>query len=218
MTYLYDILLNFNSDFYEFYEWEKSDGIFHIKKIPMYKVESLVLEDIFTKKIVLDSPIVYEILNKTEVFDNKKIKVIKYACLFTDGYRVIGVLLNDDFKIFKVSDLLLDEASDAISISKRCTLVNLAYHIVGTKKNYPLLTRGDIKIKKYLINEISNANRDKNQEKLEYLYFEYFRKTENDMDKIYQELLESLKSEVTENHLKLYELLKLCHQEKSYPI
>ena len=37
MIYIYDILLNFNNEFYEFYEWEKSDLLFHIKKFLFIK-------------------------------------------------------------------------------------------------------------------------------------------------------------------------------------
>lgn len=212
MTYIYDILLNFNNDFYEFYEWEKSDNITHIKKIPIYKVSSKVIEDFLTKKIKLDDPITYEILNKTEVFDNKKIKTLKYACLFTDSYKVIAVLLNDDLSIFKVSDLLLDESCDTIDISKRCNLVSVAYNIIGKKKDYVFLTRKEIKIRKYLINEFKNAYREKDINKLEYLYFEYFNKSSSEIETIYEELINSLSKEITFKHIKLYELLKLCHQ------
>lgn len=212
MTYIYDILLNFNNDFYEFYEWEKSDNITHIKKIPIYKVSSKVIDDILTKKIKIDDPITYEILNKTEIFDNKKIKTLKYACLFTDSYKVIAVLLNDDFSISKVSDLLLDESCDTIDISKRCNLISLTYNIIGKKKDYGFLTRKEIKIKKYLINEFKNAYKEKDFNKLEYLYFEYFDNSLNDIEKIYEELNDSLKKELTIKHIKLYELLKLCHQ------
>ena len=38
MTYIYDILLNFNEEYYEFYDWNKEDTIVHIKKIPIYKI------------------------------------------------------------------------------------------------------------------------------------------------------------------------------------
>jgi len=33
MTYIYDILLNFKDDLYEFYDWNKTDNIIHIRKI-----------------------------------------------------------------------------------------------------------------------------------------------------------------------------------------
>ena len=38
MKYIYDIELNFNNKYYEFYEWEKKDNITHINKIPYYKI------------------------------------------------------------------------------------------------------------------------------------------------------------------------------------
>lgn len=210
MTYIYDILLNFNNDFYEFYEWEKTDVIFHIKKIPIYKVSCELIESLLTKKVKIDDPLALEIQNRTEVFDNKKIRIIKYACLFTDSYRVIGVLLNDDYTVTKVSDLLLDEACDTIDISKRCQLKSVTYNIIGNKKDYSFLTRKEIKIKKYLISELKNAYHKKDIDKLEYLYFEYFNKNCLDIDNIYNELMESFKKEITLKHLKLYELMKLC--------
>lgn len=215
MTYIYDILLNFNSDFYEFYEWEKTDYIHHIKKIPVYKVNTNLIDDIFTKKIVIDSPITYEIMNKTEVFENKKIRILKYACLFTDGYRVIALLLNDDFSVLKISDLLLDEACDTINISKRLNLCDVAYNIIGSKKDYSFLTRMEIKIKKYLLKEFKNSYKEKDINKLKYLYFEYFDTSLDDLDKIFLSLVESLSSEITPKHLKLYELIKLSHMNVS---
>ena len=33
MNYIYDIYLNLNKNLYDFYEWNKSDNIIHIKKI-----------------------------------------------------------------------------------------------------------------------------------------------------------------------------------------
>ena len=214
MVYIYDILLNFNNDFYEFYEWEKNDPIFHIKRMPILKVETEFIDDLLTKKIVIDDSLVMSILNKTEVFDNKKIKTLKYACLFTDTYRVVGVLLSDNYIVAKISDLLLDEAVDAIDISRRCTLVNLAYTIIGNRKDYSFLTRSEIKIKKYLLSELKNAYKEQDKEKLEYLYFEYFGKIETDSEKIIEEFKETLKTEVNERHLMLYNLLKLASNKE----
>ena len=51
MTYIYDIVLNFNNDFYEFYEWDKNDNLTLIKKIPLIKVESDFLDQVFNLKL-----------------------------------------------------------------------------------------------------------------------------------------------------------------------
>jgi len=40
MTYIYDILLNFNDSLlYEFYEWSSNDDIENMKKIKLVKVD-----------------------------------------------------------------------------------------------------------------------------------------------------------------------------------
>lgn len=213
MTYIYDILLNFNNDFFEFYEWEKNDNIIHVKKIPIYKVNTVFLDDLITKKVLIDDPIKFEILNKTELFDNKKNKNIKSACLFTDSYRIVAVLLNDDGLVTKISDLLLEEAVDTIEIAKRCKLVSITYNILGTKKHYDFFTRKEIKIKKYLCKEIKTAYLEKDKTKLEYLYFEYFDRISSEIDKIYEELMYSFKLELTSRHIKLYELIKLANSK-----
>ena len=157
MTYIYDILLNFNQDFYEFYEWEKGDYLTLIKKIPIYKVKSSFLEDVLTKKIKINDPITLEIMNKCEIIENKKVKQLKYACLITDGYKVLAISLNNNLEILKVSDLLLDEASDVLAISKGYKIREIAYNTKGEKNNYNFLTRKEIKIKKYLKEELKNA-------------------------------------------------------------
>ena len=64
MTYIYDIVLNFNNDFYEFYEWEKNDNLTLIKKIPLIKVESDFLDQVFNLKLRIDDPLILEINNK----------------------------------------------------------------------------------------------------------------------------------------------------------
>ena len=38
MNYIYDIYLNFNKELYDFFDWNKSDKLTHIKMIPIFKV------------------------------------------------------------------------------------------------------------------------------------------------------------------------------------
>ena len=72
MIYIYDIILNFNSVFYEFYEWDSKDNLTFIRKIPLVKVDTNFINDILTKKVVIDDPIVLEITNKCEITSCKK--------------------------------------------------------------------------------------------------------------------------------------------------
>lgn len=214
MTYIYDILLNFNDNFYEFYEWEKGDYIYHIKKIPIIKIDTNLMELLFTKKIKFTKEFGNLINSKVELFGNRKSK-LKYCCLFTDGYKVLGVLLNDNLEIDKLSDLLLDEASDAINISNRSNINNLEYNIVGSFKNNYLLTRKEKIIKKYLEDEIKNIYKNKEYSKLKYIYYEYFNNNVDNIDEAYNNLINSLKLEVTDKHLNLYNLLHLKEECKN---
>lgn len=211
MTYIYDIVLNFNNDFYEFYEWDKNDNLTLIKKIPLIKVESDFLDQVFNLKLKIDDPLILEITDKCEV-NNKKKKILKYACLLTDSYRIIGILLNNKGEIIKLSDLLLDEAFETLNISKRLQIRNIAYNILGTRNNSYFLTRNEIKIKEYMELELKRINKENDLEKLKYLYFEFFNKTPTDDLNIYKELLKTINTNLTTNHLKLYKLLKLIHQ------
>ena len=120
MIYIYDILLNFNNNFYEFYEWEKNDYIYHVKKIPLFKTNTSFMELLLNKKIKMSEEFANLISCKVDLFGSKKNKLLKYACLLTDGYKVIGIELNENFEISRVSDLLLDEANDTIELSSRC--------------------------------------------------------------------------------------------------
>ena len=204
--------MNFNSVFYEFYEWDSKDNLTFIRKIPLVKVDTNFINDILTKKVVIDDPIVLEITNKCEITSCKKANKIKYACLFTDSLKVIGVILNDKKQIIKVSDLLLDEANDVINISKRTNIRSITYNILENKNNEFFLTKKEIKIKNYLQDEIQNIQNKKDFSKLSYLYFEYFNKIPDNNCDISKELLNSFKNNLTTKHIELYELLKLIHQ------
>ena len=209
MTYIYDILLNFNDVFYEFYEWEKDDQIYHIKKIPLFKIDSKVLENIFIKKIKLNNNLCNLINNKTELYGNKNGRYIRYCCLLTDGYKVIGIQINNNLEIEKISDLLLDEAMDTINISSRLNITSLEYTIIGNRKINYFLTKKEVMIKKYLKDELKKIYKNNERLKLEYLYFEYFNKNNNNFDDAYKELNKTLNNNITDKHLNLYNILHL---------
>lgn len=38
MNYIYDIVVNFQKNYYEFFEWQKEDKIKNITRLPIYKV------------------------------------------------------------------------------------------------------------------------------------------------------------------------------------
>ena len=67
MYYFYDILLNFqgDNDLFEFYEWLNTDNIEFVKKIPLFRVSTKLLQDSLKYKVRFDENVIYQIKNKT---------------------------------------------------------------------------------------------------------------------------------------------------------
>ena len=38
MNYIYDVISNFQLNYYDFFDWNKNDKLIHIKMIPIFKV------------------------------------------------------------------------------------------------------------------------------------------------------------------------------------
>ena len=53
MIYVYDIILNWTDEdkIYEFFEWELNDDLEHIKKIPLFKIDSNTFDDILNYEV-----------------------------------------------------------------------------------------------------------------------------------------------------------------------
>ena len=66
MYYYYDILLNFGSEeLYDFYEWESSDALEYVKKIPLFRVSTDTLFDNLNYHITYDEEVLLQIQDKT---------------------------------------------------------------------------------------------------------------------------------------------------------
>lgn len=203
MIYIYDILLNFSKNkIYDFYEWDKEDKIDHVKKIKLIKVNSKIIDDLFTYNITLLDVKKSELEKGCELFENKQ---VKKAMLFTDGYRVLAVLFNDQYKSVARSKLLLEEELDVLDISEKLNEVELIYK-KSTKIEEEFYTRKELEIKQKLEREIKKAYKKQEVNKLGYIYIEYFNKEEKNIEILYQNLLDSLK-EINEKHIKLLDML-----------
>lgn len=180
MNYIYDILLNFKDDFYEFYDWNNNDNIQHIRKIPIFRIDTNDLINITNNKIKLDISFLERIENKTEIFTNKGVKNIRYSCLLSDGEYVIGI--NYIGKKLKISSLLVDEEIDSLEDVITMDNEKIKYKIEKTKEVFELRTRKQLEIENYLKKQLIKIK--DNSEILEYLYYECFDSKETDKDKI----------------------------------
>lgn len=215
MTYVYDLILNFNNEIYEFYEWKKDDNIHHIKRINLIRVSSKNYNEIMNNKVKFDDTLLLSIFNRCEYFENRNVNTLPYALLVTDNYRVVALLLDNDGYISKYSSLLLDEEEDILDISERLPETKIEYKIVQKLKNDTIHTRGEKNILRYIKKDLNKCYKENNLSKLKYLYYEYFNKQSDDIKEIYERLTNELTNQLNDKHYNLYNLIKLSYTHKS---
>lgn len=201
MNYIYDIILNFNENIYDFYEWNKNDVITHIRKIPVFKISSIDLYNIENNSVVIDLSFFEHIKNKTEIFAGRNIKNIDYACLLCDGVNVLAIKLEHNNYYF--SKLTLEEELEVTESLSRVKEVEINYQIKN-KRNQQFLTRKEIEMGLFVKKELKKLEHNNEEEKLKYLYFECFGKKEFNMKDLYE----------YESYPKIYKILKLIQINK----
>ena len=205
MNYIYDVLLNFKEEYYDFYDWNKTDNIIHIRKIPVFRISTYDLFNIINYNIEIDKSFLEKINNKTELFTNNGIRRIKNMCLFSDGDIIIGV----DFNKNKISSLLIDEELDFLEDIYRFDIYDIKYTKNSKKNNNFFITRRQNE-KIILLNKILPKIKEK--DKLEYLYYECYNKKEKDINKIIFELNKTKDEKIVEEIYNFLNLIKVNNE------
>ena len=99
MDYIYDIVLNFQDKYYDFYEWNSHDQIVNFKKLPIYKITTKDYINIKHNDILIE--------RKTLPKNNR-------IFLLTNGIEVMGILIATDGKVLKKSSLLFEENDEIL--------------------------------------------------------------------------------------------------------
>jgi len=206
MNYIYDILLNFNEEIYDFYEWNTNDEITHIRKIPIIKTNSLHMKNIKNNYIEFEEQFLSTIKNKTEIFSGRTIKNMEYSFLISDGIEVIGFNIKNN-KI-KYSKLLLNEESEVLEVVGRLKENELQYNVLNKKNTSEFKTRKEKEMYKFVIKEIKKLKNEENIDKLKYISYECF------SEKIENDIYENLINKIDENYIKLYKIFKLIQVSK----
>jgi hypothetical protein len=128
MEYIYDIVLNFHSYYYNFYEWNNNDKIIHIKKIPLIKVDNNSFTNIKNNHVYIDEMFLNTIKDKTICYNTKE----KNLCLLSNGKQALAIKLNKKGEIVEKSSLLLDEETEVVEYSN--SMSNTQLTIVKTVK------------------------------------------------------------------------------------
>ena len=207
MNYYYDIILNFQENFFMFYEWDELDYIEFIKKIPLFRIESNNLTEIILNKFQVNNDFLKQIENKTKLKNNK---YLKYSCIVSDGKNSVALEFNDDGVVINKSSLIIE---DDLNINEFIYSVNnssFEYKIIS-KDNFFKETRQDLKIKNVLKIEIENMYKNKNYSKLKYIYLEWFDNILDNIDLMYKNMLGKISDKLSEKEYHIYELIKISY-------
>ena len=198
MNYIYDIVLNFQDNYYQFFEWNRTDKIKNISKIIVYRVSDKDLKDLTYNKIIID----IELLKKLKE-ENKKHK--KIMCLVSNTKQSIGLLFSEEGILLKRSSLLFEEENEVNQFSKELPITKITYQ--ENKKNIPSnKLRIELEKKDTLIHFIKKTN---DITTLKYLYYEYFSEECNDEQNIKTTLLNILEQEWNTKKTNLYQIITL---------
>ena len=215
MNYIYDITLNLNKKLYEFYEWKEEDNPEFILKIPVYKVDLETFLDIKYNEIIVDKKILDEIEDKTECYSPNSIDIIRYACIFVCDEGIIAIEFDSAGNNYMKSSISVDEENEILDIMN-----NIKYKVIDYKiKNYlkkekKYLTRNEEIVQKNMLKRLNNMYKNNENLKLKYIFFEMYNEKIEDINKIYDKLINLLlnsdeKSKKLENVINLVEYRKI---------
>lgn len=210
MNYIYDILINLNKKYYDFFEWNQSDTIYHIRKIPIFRIKSNDFLNLLSSSVSVDSQFVELIKNKTDVFNNTP-NDLRYCCLLTDSNDVMAISFDEYGNTIGKSDLLIEEALDVLEISLHIKESSIKYKILKNDNNCDFLTRNTSKMQSKVLKKIDLLAND-DTGKLKYLYYECFNEEEIDRKK----MLEKIKKNIINEDIlkKLNKFFKLISNYK----
>ena len=188
MEYIYDIVLNFQKTYYDFYEWNRADKIINIKKIPIYKIDVNDYLNIKKNEVTINRD---TLTKKNKIF------------LLTSGVEIIGILIDDNGKVLKKSSLIFEESDDILEDKDEIESINIIYTIDKVNE-IELYGRVKSEQKKYIDNYLNNLDKIKDEYLFKYIYYDIFNDEEKNINTIYKKLLALSKNDIS----KIYTSIK----------
>lgn len=208
MNFIYDIVLNFNKEYYNFFEWSKKDNIINIKKIPLFFVDNSSFKKFKYDNIIVSNEFINLINDKTYTYSKAKLGP---SCLVSNGREVIAILFNLKGKLIKRSSLILDEEEEVLDeiVSDNPYLIDIIKCTPGKIYNVNRVQRDK---QNYLIKYIKN---EKDDLKLKYLYYDYFENDESNINNIKDKLMYEINNNWNGKFNSLFETVKLFNKIKN---
>lgn len=198
MNYIYDIVLNFQDNYYNFFEWARSDKIKNVSKIPVYRVTDQDILNLKDNQVKLDN----SFLNKIKEEQKKK----KNLMFLVSNTKIsLGILIDEEGNLLKRSSLIFEEEEEVNDLCKTLPLTIIEYQ---KNKKVPPKNRLRIEIeRKDLL--IKYLNKTNDLITLKYLYYEYFKEECEDILIIKTTLLKELEKSWNKDQNNLYTIVNL---------
>ena len=206
MTYVYDIILNFHKKYYNFFEWNSKDIIYHMKKIPLIRVSDKDLNILKYNEITINKELILNFKNKSIIYTTNKNNNI--LLLISNKKESLGLMFNEEGILLKRSGLLFEESEEIEELSKELEITKIKY-IKNKETNKQNTSRKKEKRKKYIKNYLNNI---KDHNIFNYLYYDIY---QNEVDKDIK--VKDILIKENNNNLidKLYNTIKLLNKQKN---
>jgi hypothetical protein len=204
MNYIYDVLANFNSDFYDFYDWNDEDNIINIRRLPIIKVNSDFLYNVKYNDVFVDSVLLDKIYKKASFYNVNKNKYC-YVCAICDDNHAFLVNFNSKGKVIGRSSMLLDEENEVIDICSCLPLSSFSFNVCSNIIFDFFKTRNEIDINNFIVDKLNSMSSDK----LFYLYYDCFDEYESDVSKVLDKFLSEISNNFFSIYNRIYEFLEL---------
>lgn len=203
MNYIYDIVLNFQKNYYNFFEWKRTDNIKNIYKISLYHVSNNDFLNLKYNKIQVSD----KFINKIKQ-DNPKFK--KIICLISNTKTSIGLMFDEKGNLEKRSSLLFEEETEVNKLAKNLPITNIEI-IKKIEVSPQNLLRIEIEKKELLKNYLNKLT---DESTLKYLYYTYFKTEEINPQKIKTKLINEIDKEWNTKKNNLYKTISLLMKYK----
>ena len=209
MNYYYEIKLNFNDTAYLFYEWNNTDKLEYIKKIPVIKIKSSIMKKIITNNFKVSYDFLNIISGRTLCKNSSK---IENACIFCDTKNCIAIEFDNNGYSIARSNLMLEDENNICEIAYSFKYRDLELFDLE-KIEIQVGFRQENKIKNIINKEIIELYNNKNIKKIEYLYYEWFGKIEDNIELMVKNMYDDLKENLKEIHYEIYKIIKLSYSK-----
>ena len=194
MNYIYDVILNFtDSIYYDFYEWNSSDNLINIRKIPVIRVNKNTLYDFINKRVKIDKDYLKKFENKS-IFLRKDKNKYNYSLIISNGEKSIGLCFNKNGNVLYKSSMLIDEEDEVNKI-----VLNEKETVIKYKKyedNRIKILRCDLQKKNNILKEIKKEYNNKEYDKLIYIFYEVYKIVPDNIELAFNKLLKEIDNNV----------------------